>query len=544
MTRLYPTIPAALTALLAAVVSGANEQKTLSPSLDSKNPFTDDFGEWAAGVLDHWKVPGLAIAVIDGKDVFAEGYGIATFPDTPATPETLWYGASTTKAFVDAALAQLINNGTFAELSKGWSTPISSIIRDDFVLQDEWATNHITLNDAASHRTGMTRHDKSTHRIINGRQARLRDAVRQLRHLPMLLEPRTQWSYCNLMYITLGHVVETLTAKPLGDTLKELIWDPLGMHATYFDLKDAQNAPEHLARGYYWDEDDNSYKEVRFMDVTETSAAGGVLSNVLDYAKWVKCLLYETAPFPQEVHQDIQAPRVLAATHPSNAYDIPTYGLGWIRSTFRGHVVYEHDGGMHAYGAKVLWLPGAKYGVVSFANTAVTSNAVAEILAWRLMQDKFDIAQDERWDPTPRWEKMLNEATTNLEEAIKELYPDVADPPLPPITKFSQMTGTYRHAGYGTLTLQEAPHPGKINATILLANREDMTWPYVLKFYHVSAENWVLQLVTTDVPIPLGTEYGRAWFQIGADGRAASVEYEVGNVREGREGTIKYLREA
>lgn len=62
----------AVTALLAAVVSGASEQKTLSPSLDSKNPFTDGFGEWATGVLDHWKVPGLAIAVIDGKDVFAE----------------------------------------------------------------------------------------------------------------------------------------------------------------------------------------------------------------------------------------------------------------------------------------------------------------------------------------------------------------------------------------------------------------------------------------------------------------------------------------
>lgn len=120
----------------------------------------------------------------------------------------------------------------------------------------------------------------------------------------------------------------------------------------------------------------------------------------------------------------------------------------------------------------------------------------------------------------------------------------MADPPLPPTTKFSQMTGTYRHAGYGTFTLAEAPHPSKINETILLANREDMTWPYVLKFYHVSAESWVLQLITTDTPIPLGTEYGRAWFQIGADGRAASVEYEVGNVREGREGTVRYLREA
>lgn len=43
-----------------------------------------------------------------------------------------------------------------------WTTPISQIIPDDFVLSDAWATEHLTLEDALSHRTGLPRHDKSS----------------------------------------------------------------------------------------------------------------------------------------------------------------------------------------------------------------------------------------------------------------------------------------------------------------------------------------------------------------------------------------------
>lgn len=41
-----------------------------------------------------------------------------------------------------------------------WTTPIAQIIPADFVLADPWATEHITLEDALSHRTGLPRHDK------------------------------------------------------------------------------------------------------------------------------------------------------------------------------------------------------------------------------------------------------------------------------------------------------------------------------------------------------------------------------------------------
>ncbi|EXL68086.1 hypothetical protein FOPG_15836 [Fusarium oxysporum f. sp. conglutinans race 2 54008] len=76
------------------------------------------------------------LLLIHGNEAFAKGYGFAALPDKPVTPETLWYTASTTKAQTSPTLAHLIDSGKYPALANGWSTTISTIIHDDFVLQD------------------------------------------------------------------------------------------------------------------------------------------------------------------------------------------------------------------------------------------------------------------------------------------------------------------------------------------------------------------------------------------------------------------------
>jgi CubicO group peptidase (beta-lactamase class C family) len=193
------------------------------------------------------------------------------------------------------------------------------------------------------------------------------------------------------MYTKISHVIKIITGKWLRDVLKELIWVPLDMDSTLFDLQDASHAPDQLASGYYWDIKEGKYGEVPFMNVTELSGAGAIFSNVLDFAKWVKCLLHEAAPFFKEVHRDIKSSRMIEPTQLDDPSDMVTYGLGWRHSLFKGHVIYAHSGGVHAYGAQVYGLPSIRYGVVAFANTALTSNAVEEILAWNLIQDRLKI---------------------------------------------------------------------------------------------------------------------------------------------------------
>lgn len=69
-----------------------------------------------------------------------QGFGLATLePPTDVTPETLFFTGSTTKSFTAASLSLLIDNSSDYE-SIRWDTPVSHLLRDDFVLSDDWAT--------------------------------------------------------------------------------------------------------------------------------------------------------------------------------------------------------------------------------------------------------------------------------------------------------------------------------------------------------------------------------------------------------------------
>jgi CubicO group peptidase (beta-lactamase class C family) len=147
-----------------------------------------------------------------------QGYGFASLPDTPITPETLFYTASTTKAFCAAGASLLVDDDEKYKDFQ-WTTPISRLIRDDFVLQDMYWTEHITIEDALSHRTGMPRHDK----CCIGTGGSVRDIVQKIRHLPPSREPRTVAQYCNFMYVAVSHAIEVVTGEYLGDFLAHRI---------------------------------------------------------------------------------------------------------------------------------------------------------------------------------------------------------------------------------------------------------------------------------------------------------------------------------
>lgn len=301
-------------------------------------------------------------------------------------------------------MAQVIDSGrfkvpAFPDQPVTWKTPVKDMLGDDFILLDDWATTHLTLEDALSHRTGMGRHDRSLAQHYDGHRATIKDAVRSLRHLPLTAEPRTLYQYCNLMFIVATHAVETLTSRWMGDVLKDRIWKPLGMDSTFFLADDALNAGAHVATGYDWDPENQTFNEVTSpMPMDIFSGAGAILSSVDDYTKWLQCLINEAEPLSKASHDAFKAPRVFMSSSPDN-YDAPgAYALGWRTSTYRGRREWNHSGGTDAFGAQVNMLPDQKFGVVTFANTAFSSNAVGEILAWKLIDDKMGVPREERKD--------------------------------------------------------------------------------------------------------------------------------------------------
>ena len=464
------------------------------------------------------------------------------------TASTLCYTASTTKAFTAAIVALLIDDSVNSSDPLTWLTPVSSIIRDDFVLPDEYATAHVTIEDALSHRTGMPRHDGS----YGGLNWTVRDVARSLRHLPMTGEIRQKWQYCNMMYMTMSHVIETLTGRWLGDLLRERIWEPLSMTNTYFSLDQAQDAVDagvaSIAQGYVFNNLTKEYLPVRDLDMTAISGAGATISNVLDYAKWLHFLIDKAPPLSEAGHNSLRRARIpLEMPHSESVAGVGAYALGWELLTYRGEPLITHDGGLPGFGTRIGYLPRKRWGFALMANTAGTSNVIEEVLSNRLLDDKLGIPEEDR-EGSPSWvEDMIKERAERLRNPRKYLYPDAPSGKdvIPLARHLEAYTGVYHHPGYQNITirlvrsseLKSVTH-SKESKERLQVTSEMKAWPVVLDFVHVSGEYFILYGYMdlydgkVDMDDPLQIETFKAEFRIGENGEVsefgAALEAEMG----------------
>lgn len=273
-------------------------------------------------------------------------------------------------------------------MKSGWSTLISSIIRNNFVLQDSWATEHLTLDDAVSHRTGMPRHDLAWHDTKNGNMMTVAETVQKLRHLRPSLEPRAKFQYNNYMYIVLTHIIETLTGKWLGHVLQDTIWHPLDMRHTYLNTTDAIKSELPLATGYNWNYKTKKQMPYPAENTQGSSGASGIISNVIDYAKWVKFLIHQGPEFTPATHQDIRMPRMM---DPTGQW---LYGLGWNKQHIHGKIAYEHGGSKESFSSEVIWFSDDKYGVLAMSNSGYLGSLVLKIALYNLIEAKFNIAPE------------------------------------------------------------------------------------------------------------------------------------------------------
>jgi CubicO group peptidase (beta-lactamase class C family) len=219
------------------------------------------------------------------------------------TTDSLFSTCSTTKAFTAAAMSLAIDDSRNTESPLRWDTPMASILRDDFVLGKDYNTMHTTIEDALSHRSGLSTHDACL--SLAHPQRSLREAVRNLRHLPIAYAPRTIFSYNNNMYIAVSHALEQIEGRTLGETLKKRIWDPLGMNDTYFSVTGVAEDPSlrpRLVQGYTWDADTETYIAEPYMNDAAITGAGAMVSSVLEYTKWLRAIIYQKGAISPQGH--------------------------------------------------------------------------------------------------------------------------------------------------------------------------------------------------------------------------------------------------
>jgi CubicO group peptidase (beta-lactamase class C family) len=116
---------------------------------------SDAFSSRVLELMQQHHVPGVSIAVVQGDECVAKGYGYAHLDTSePCTEDTLFDVASSSKSLTAAAVGFLVaDNDKYPEVQ--YDATMSSLLPEDFVMSGVGYTEGVTVDDVLSHRTGM-----------------------------------------------------------------------------------------------------------------------------------------------------------------------------------------------------------------------------------------------------------------------------------------------------------------------------------------------------------------------------------------------------
>lgn len=398
--------------------------------------------------LEKLKVPGTAIAVVKDNDVvFVGGFGFRDVENKlPMTPDTLLAIGSASKAFTTFALGTLVDEGKVE-----WDKPLRNYI-PWFKLFDAEAGDRLTPRDLVTHRSGLPRHDLVWY---NNYTSTREELVRRLAYLPPTADLRERWQYNNLMFLTAGYLVETLTGKKWEDSVRALVFDPLEMKRSNFSVKDSEKDSD-FAQPY--DEREGKMTKIPFRDISTIGPAGAINSSVNEMSHWVMAHINNgkykgKAVVNAATMLDLHTPYMPTGNRPTRP-DISSsdYGLAWFIDTYRGHQRVEHGGNIDGFSALVSLFPNDGLGFVVLTNKNGTGlpDLVVQTAADRIFGLE---AVDWIGDAAKRiaeGEKAVKQA-----EAKKAARRRAGTTPS---HKLAEYAGDYWHPGYGDLkvTLSEA----------------------------------------------------------------------------------------
>ena len=147
----------------------------------------------------------------------------------------------------------------------------------------------------------------------------------------LLFAPGTNYAYSNTGYVLLGLVVEKVTAKPLGQVLRERIIDPLGLRATSFPTDAA--VPDPFVHGYAHIGGGPLLDITLLLHPSFLYAAGQIISTAADLTTFFGALL-----------KGRLLPAAFLAQMKTGSSVAATYGLGMQVSFSACGRVYGHEG--------------------------------------------------------------------------------------------------------------------------------------------------------------------------------------------------------
>ncbi len=315
--------------------------------------------------MDETGVPGISVAVVRKEQILlTAGYGVRLVGTADMVDaDTVFQLASLSKP-IGATVVSIAVSMEKVE----WDDPVRKYL-PWFRLENQFVSNHVTLADLYSHRSGLPDHGGDLLEDLGfGREHILRKL-----HLLPLGPFRDQYAYTNFGLTAAAEAVAQALNSNWEDLSEALLYQPAGMTRTssrYRDYLSAENrAITHQLRSGIWVPGPPR-------DPDPESPAGGVSSTANDMARWMQLQLgngtLDGIPLIKDpaIIQLMRQPRFFSSLFedPEARMSMYASGLGTgVDGT--GHVVWSHSGAFLLGAAtKVAMIPGGDIGITVLTN--------------------------------------------------------------------------------------------------------------------------------------------------------------------------------
>ena len=445
----------ALRGLLAAV-----SMITLSGVANAAPPA--GFNERVEQLRKQIGAPGVAVTIVeDGKVTLARGWGVRDITtNKPVDGDTIFFTGSTGKAFTNAALATLVDQGKIE-----WDDKVIDHM-PDFRMWDPWVTREMTIRDLLVHRSGLGLGQGDLLFLPNSTLSR-KETVRRIRYLKPATSFRDRYAYDNILYMAAGQLIEEVSGKTWEQYIRDHVFGPLGMkNSTDTDAEFKANPnyarPHSRSDGPIHGLGTQAPLDEHATISQNAAPAGGLAISANDMSRWLLTQLgrgkipgSDKRLFTEEQSKQMWTGAVITPTprYPEefavaqSHYNL--YALGWTLSDYRGAHVVGHDGAVFGSQATVALLPDKNVGI--FVATNSEDGQIVRGLLYELLDHYLGYPQSQ-WPE--KWHKFkmarLNAAAQQVQKA--QASPTKTNPSLP----LDRYSGDYTDPWYGTIKVRQA----------------------------------------------------------------------------------------
>ncbi len=330
--------------------------------------------------MARWTIPGAVVGVLRDGERETRAYGVASLETNyPARSDTLFLIGSIGKVYTAALVMTLVDDGAL-----DLDAPVATYL-PDLRLSDERARSAITLRQLLSHQSGLFGDYYDDFGMGDDALAR---CVASFSTLRQLTAPGELWAYCSSGFMLAGRVVEVVTGKPFETAMRERIFEPLGLHHSFFFAHEAIVYPTAVGHSLKTPGGDAHEVHRAYLLARNVAPAGGVISDADDLLTFAAFFMGDgtwngrriLSPSALEA---MQTPQMHAANYPAAGF-AEWGGLGWAIRFIDGMKVIEHGGSLSGFQVKLKIVPARRFAIAILTNSGRGGVLGDRVVGWAL----------------------------------------------------------------------------------------------------------------------------------------------------------------